>query len=124
MSFISLGTPLGVAATLNVVRNVSIGALMMPLLTWGTSNVSADKVADASSLLTSFRTISGSIGSAVFVAIMANVGAASVDKYGDGALMRGLNVAFAGMAVSAVVLFAIALFGTREGMLPMSQKQE
>jgi EmrB/QacA subfamily drug resistance transporter len=114
MSFISLGTPLGVAATLNVVRNVSIGALMMPLLTWGTSNVGADKVADASSLLTSFRTISGSIGSAVFVTIMTNVGAASVDKYGDGALMHGLNMAFAGMAISAVVLFAIALFGTRE----------
>jgi Na+/melibiose symporter-like transporter len=114
MSFISLGTPLGVAAALNVVRNVSIGALMMPLLTWGTSNVGADKVADASSLLTSFRTISGSIGSAVFVTIMTNVGAASVDKYGDGALMHGLNMAFAGMAISAVVLFAIALFGTRD----------
>jgi ABC-type phosphate/phosphonate transport system permease subunit len=45
---------------------------------------------------------------------MTNVGAASVDKYGDSALMHGLNMAFAGMAVSAVVLFAIALLGTRE----------
>jgi ABC-type phosphate/phosphonate transport system permease subunit len=45
---------------------------------------------------------------------MTNVGAASVDKYGDGALMHGLNMAFAGMAISAVVLFAIALFGTRD----------
>jgi EmrB/QacA subfamily drug resistance transporter len=63
MSVINMDTPLVVAAAWNVIRNVSIGALMMPLLTWGTGSVKDEKVADASSLLTSFRTISGSIGS-------------------------------------------------------------
>ena len=53
MFFLSLETPLWVAAVLNVIRNISIGCLMMPLLTWGTSNVDFRKVADASSLLTS-----------------------------------------------------------------------
>jgi EmrB/QacA subfamily drug resistance transporter len=114
MCFINMDTPLVVASLFNIVRNVSIGALMMPLLTWGTSSVEPKKVADASSLLTSFRTVAGSIGSAVFVGIMVSVGNNSTQKYGDSALMHGLNVAFAMMALSAVVLTAIAIFGTRE----------
>jgi MFS family permease len=114
MCFINMDTPLVVASLFNIVRNVSIGALMMPLLTWGTSSVESKKVADASSLLTSFRTVAGSIGSAVFVGIMVSVGNSSTQKYGDSALMHGLNVAFATMALSAVVLTAIAIFGTSE----------
>jgi EmrB/QacA subfamily drug resistance transporter len=113
MAFISMSTPLGVAAVWNVIRNVSIGALMMPLLTWGTGSVKIEKVADASSLLTSFRTISGSIGSAVFVGIMTVVGNASVDKLGDGALMHGLNMAFAAMSLSALLLVILAVISTR-----------
>jgi EmrB/QacA subfamily drug resistance transporter len=113
MFFLSLDTPLAVAAVWNVIRNVSIGSLMMPLLTWGTSTVKMDKVADASSLLTSFRTIAGSIGSAVFVGIMTTVGNKSAARYGDAALMHGLNVAFAAMAFSALLLFVLAVAGTR-----------
>jgi EmrB/QacA subfamily drug resistance transporter len=112
MALITLNTPLVVAAVFNVIRNVSIGSLMMPLLTWGTGCVKPEKVADASSLLTSFRTISGSIGSAVFVGIMTAVGSASAASYGDGALMHGLNMAFAAMGLSALVLAALAIRGT------------
>jgi MFS family permease len=107
MAFINMNTPLAVAAAWNVIRNVSIGALMMPLLTWGTGSVRGEKVADASSLLTSFRTISGSIGSAVFVGIMTLVGSSST-------LMHGLNMAFAAMALSALALAVLAIWGTRK----------
>jgi MFS family permease len=107
MSLINMDTPLAVAAAWNVIRNVSIGALMMPLLTWGTGSVREEKVADASSLLTSFRTISGSIGSAVFVGIMMLVGSSST-------LMHGLNMAFAAMALSALALAVLAIWGTRK----------
>jgi MFS family permease len=107
MSLINMDTPLAVAAAWNVIRNVSIGALMMPLLTWGTGSVREEKVADASSLLTSFRTISGSIGSAVFVGIMTLVGSSST-------LMHGLNMAFAAMALSALALAVLAIWGTRK----------
>jgi hypothetical protein len=112
MSLIHRNTPLAVAAVLNVLRNVSIGSLMMPLLTWGTSCIKPEKVADASSLLTSFRTISGSIGSAVFVGIMTVVGNASVVSFGDGALMHGLNAAFASMGLSSLILAVFAIWGT------------
>jgi EmrB/QacA subfamily drug resistance transporter len=113
MTFITLDTPLVIAAVWNVLRNVSIGALMMPLLTWGTMSVKMQKVADATSLLTSFRTIAGSIGSAVFVGIMTAVGNASQTTYGDGALMHGLNMAFAAMSLSAFLLVLLAVFATR-----------
>lgn len=114
MCFLTTGTPLWVAAVLNVIRNLAIGSLMMPLLTWGTSRVDSGKVADASSLLTSFRTISGSIGSAVFVGIMTAVSARSAEAYGDNALMHGMNVSFLWMAVGALVLLAISIFGVRK----------
>ena len=81
MYFLTMSTPLWTAAVLNVIRNVSIGSLMMPLLTWGTSSIQIKKVADASSLLTSFRTIAGSIGSAVFVGIMTAVSEGSAAAY-------------------------------------------
>lgn len=41
MFFLTSHTPLWVAAVCNVVRNLAIGSLMMPLLTWGTSTVPA-----------------------------------------------------------------------------------
>jgi EmrB/QacA subfamily drug resistance transporter len=113
MSFITLSTPLAVASALNVLRNVSIGGLMMPLLTWGTGNVAKNRVADASSLLTSFRTIAGSIGSAVFVGIMTFVADTSAERLGSNALMHGMNMAFAAMALSALILALFAIFGTK-----------
>ena len=114
MFFLTASTPLWTAAILNVIRNISIGSLMMPLLTWGTSSVSIRKVADASSLLTSFRTISGSIGSALFVGIMTAVSASSAAVYGDNALIHGMNVSFLWMAIGALILFLISLFCVRE----------
>ena len=112
MYFLTMNTPLWVAAALNVIRNISIGSLMMPLLTWGTSNVDPGRVADASSLLTSFRTIAGSIGSAVFVGIMNIVSENSEAVYGGSALMHGMNISFMWMTVGSLVLLAISIFGT------------
>ena len=114
MFFLSLETPLWIAAVLNVIRNISIGCLMMPLLTWGTSNVDFRKVADASSLLTSFRTIAGSVGSALFVGIMTAVSATSEAAYGDRALIHGMNVSFLCMAAGALVLLLISVFAVRK----------
>lgn len=114
MFFLTMTTPLWVTAVLNVIRNMSIGCLMMPLLTWGTSNVNPKKVADASALLTSFRTIAGSIGSAVFVGIMTAVSANSVASYGDNAQIHGLNAAFLGMTAGSLAMLLLAVFGAKK----------
>lgn len=114
MYFVTLSTPLIVAAVLNVIRNVSIGCLMMPLLTWGTSQVAKEKVADASTLLTALRTVAGSIGSAVFVAVMSAVSISSQASYGNAAAMHGVNVAFVSMSISTLCMVGIALFGIKK----------
>ena len=110
MYFVTLSTPLIIATAFNIIRNVSIGCLMMPLLTWGTSQVAKEKVADASTLLTSLRTVAGSIGSAVFVAIMSAVAVSSKSVYGDAASMHGVNIAFVSMSIATLIMLGIALF--------------
>lgn len=115
MYFITLSTPVYVAAGYNVVRCVAIGCLMMPLITWGTSYVEGALVADATALLTSLRTIAGAIGSAVFVGIMSLVEERSASVYGTAAGMHGLNVTFGCMAAGTVILLLIAGVGVRTG---------
>jgi MFS family permease len=107
MFFLTMSTPVWVAALLNVFRNVAIGCLMMPLLTWGTSYVHFTKVADASSLLTSLRTICGSIGAAVFVAVMTAAGAKTTP-------IRGVNTAFISMAAVTFIMLLIAVFTVKD----------
>ena len=113
MYFVTSSMPLFISAVLNVIRNVSIGCLMMPLLTWGTSQVDTLKTSDASSLLTSLRTVSGSIGAAVFVGIMSMVTASST-ALGENASMHGLNIAFLSMSAGTLILVLIAVIGIHE----------
>lgn len=110
MTTISMQTPLWAAALFNVVRCVSIGCLMMPIITWGQRKIDLTKTAHATALLTSLRTIAGAIGSAVFVGIMTYVADSSADTYGDSAQIHGLNVTFLAMALSSAVLLFIAVF--------------
>lgn len=114
MIFISMNTPLWVSSILNVLRNLSIGCLLMPLVTWGTSNVKKEFTADSTALLTSLRTIAGAIGTAVFVAIMNTVTKNSVKTYGSNAAIHGVNIAFLYMSIATVILLVIAVFSFRD----------
>lgn len=109
MFMIDRSTPLYAAAALNVLRCLSIGCMLMPLVTWSLSGIEESKMADASSLLTSFRTISGSIGSAVFVGIMTFTTAYSGNKYGDEAMMHGVNISYLCMAGVSVIILIFAM---------------
>ena len=80
----------------------------------GNEQHSDQKGSRRSSLLTSFRTIAGSIGSAVFVGIMTAVSEGSAAAYGEGALMHGMNIAFLCMAAGSVILLLISVFGVRK----------
>lgn len=110
MYFLTMHTPLWVGTVFNVIRCIAIGCLMMPLITWGTSFVGKNVVADATAMLTSLRTIAGAIGSAVFVGIMTLVASQSEAVYGENASMHGLNVAYISMAGATLILLMIAVF--------------
>lgn len=112
MIFINADMSVWIAAVINIVRNVSITCLMMPLVTWGASTVEKELTAHATALLTSLRTIAGAIGSAVFVAIMSMVTNNSLEKYGANASMHGVNMTFFAMTITGIILILLALLGT------------
>lgn len=116
MSFISLRTPLWLPSVLNVIRCTAIGCLMMPFVTWGTTGSGIDNklTAHASALMTSLRTVSGAIGSAVFVAIMSSAaGSSTGSPDGMEAELHGLNMAFLTMAAVILVLLLTGIFGVK-----------
>ncbi len=110
MCTLTLHSPIYLAAIFNVIRCVCNGLMLMPMVTWGTSRVSKDVLADASVMLSSFRTISGSIGQAVFIGIMTAVTAGSAVTYGENAGIHGMSVAFMGMTAVSVIIFLIGIF--------------
>lgn len=114
MTFINMQTSVWLASALNVVRCVAIGCLMMPIITWGTSSLGKKSTAHATALLTSLRTISGAIGTALFVAIMTAVADNSAAVYGGNAQIHGLNTAFSAMALFSFILLLIAIFSTKK----------
>lgn len=114
MVFITGSTSLFVIALLNIFRSVSIGCLMMPLVTWGMSGIDEKLTAHGTALLTSLRTIAGAIGSAVFVAIMTIATQRSASILGDQAPIHGLNVTFMWMSGAAVVLVFFSFYSGKQ----------
>lgn len=114
MFLISMETSVWIASFYNVVRCMAIGCLMMPLVTWGTSKLNYEAMAHATALLTSLRTISGAIGSAIFVGIMTTVTQNSMVTYGENASIHGLNMTFLAMAGGSIVLLLVAVFGVKK----------
>lgn len=71
--FVNESTPALYIAAVYIVRLISIGLIMMPIVTWGMMRLGPEKTAHGTALLTSLRTISGAFGSAIFVAVMTGV---------------------------------------------------
>lgn len=113
MILITMETSIWIASMFNVVRCIAIGCLMMPLVTWGVSNIKTEHTAHGTALLTSLRTISGAIGSAVFVGIMNVVADNSIDKYGENSMIHGLNITFAFMSIFTLILLLVSIFGVK-----------
>lgn len=110
MIFITMETSVWVAAGYNALRCIAIGCLMMPLVTWGISNIDPSLTAHGTALLTSLRTVSGAIGIAVFVGIMTTVGQKSIADYGNNAAIYGFNIAFLWMSVVSLILVLMGIF--------------
>ncbi len=109
MAFLTQDDSVWLAAAYNTVRNVAIGCTMMPFVTWGLSGATGPLTAHGTALVTSFRTIAGAVGSAVFVGIMSTVAASSAATLGDTADIHGLNVAFIAMSCVSAVLLVVAV---------------
>lgn len=113
MFYISMNTTVWIACISNIIRCIAIGCLMMPLVTWGITSTKNELTAHGTALLTSLRTISGAIGTAVFVGIMNFVASNSADRLGSNASLHGLNVTFLCMSITSLVLLLLGVFGVK-----------
>ncbi len=102
----TVDTPLLTICIFTVIRCVGISCIMMPMVTYSVTTLPKEDIPSASSLLTSLRTVAGSIGSAVFVAIATAASRGSLD-------MGGINVAYQIMAIISVGLVLLGIFGIK-----------
>lgn len=94
-----------------IARLISISCIMMPMVTWGMSTLDSEYTSHGTALLTSLRTISGAIGSAVFVVIMTYI--TNITSEAGKAVTAnafGIDAAFISVSVIAVLQFIIAFF--------------
>ena len=108
LCFLSDVTPVYLIILAFSLRQIGIGLLMMPTVTWGMSTLDSQYTSDGTALINSLRTIAGSIGSALFVSIMM---AGGTDP---NAMINGTNVAFGGIAILSLILLLIGIFGIKD----------
>lgn len=115
LTFLTEDTPLILIIVMFVIRQIAIGAIMMPVATWAMSTLEKRETADGTAILTSLRTIAGSIGSAVFVSLSSAVAATT-------SLVQGINAAFIGISVIAAVELVFAIFFVRnKSSIPLNK---
>lgn len=100
-------TPMYYLAAVNTVRTIAIGCLMMPLVTWGMSRLGSHLTADGTSILSALRTVAGSVGSAVFVAVMSVASGHSEN-------LHGMRIAFLGLAALAAAELLVSIICTKK----------
>lgn len=84
-----------------ILKNLSVGCLMMPLVTWGMSSLLPSHTAHGTAILTSLRTVAGAVGSALIVALMSMV--SRMELLASSVTMGGMRAAFIGLAVIAAM---------------------
>lgn len=102
--FIATESPLWLIAVINIMNNASIGFLLMPLVTWGMHGLSDSLTAHGSALLNSLRTVAGSIGTAIFVSVMASAVQNFAVADGAKAMQRGFFAACIQMTACTLLL--------------------
>lgn len=112
MSFLRVDTSLFYISSMLLVRLIPIGLLLMPITTWGLSTIQTDSIAHGTALITSLRTVAGSIGSAVFVSVMIIATESFKGEPSGMAEIQGINVAFLILSVLAFIEFVLSIFLT------------
>lgn len=109
LSFVGENTSIVYLILFYIVRLIAISCIMMPIVTWGMSTLDSKYMSHGTALLTSLRTISGAIGSAVFVAIMTF--GTNLSNSGQTAVTAntfGIDAAFICISILSVIQFIVA----------------
>ena len=108
MTIITESTSLLLVCVPYIMRNISLGVLMMPLTTWGLSALEQSQTAQGTAVLNSFKNTAAAIGSAVVIGVMNTV--TKLTASSPHADMYGFNGAFAFVSVFSLAMLIIAIF--------------
>jgi len=111
--FVTIDSSIWIVAGIHVFRCLALGGILMPLVTWGMSDIPKIKASDATALINSIRSIGGAIGSALFVSIMTAVANIVKGKKANPD-MFGFNFVFLTMTGLAVILLILGIFGCKK----------
>lgn len=106
-------TSLWVISILFAIRLIGVACIMMPVVTWAMQGSSDEEKASQTAVLTSLRTISGAFGVAIFTAILTFVTTQSGSH--QIASVQGIDVAFMGMAILALIQLHISIVAIKRG---------
>jgi len=111
--FITIDASIWIVAVAQVFRCFALGILLMPVVTWGMTDIPKTKASDATALLNSIRSIGGAIGSALFVSIMTGV-AKTLGKNKENPEMYGFNFVFLTMTGLSLIILLMGIFGCKK----------
>ena len=117
MFFVTLSTPIWLAAMLNVFRQGAVGCLLMTFVTWGTEGLQQSYVSHGTVLLTSLRTIAGSAGMSLSVGIMTFFAGKYKTLPSELSALKGVNITFLLLGatnIALVVLSILVFLGKKE----------
>ncbi|ORX45034.1 drug resistance transporter YcnB [Piromyces finnis] len=120
--FINVHQSVWIYSLINIARCISIGILLMPLVTWSMIDIPKTKTSDATALYNSLRAVSGAIGSACYISIMTKV-ANAVRHKKESPEMYGVNVVFLVMAALSFIVFLIGIFACQQTKSPSKAKK-
>ena len=108
MCFVQMSTPNMVVVLLNVLRQFSVGLLLMTFVAWGTDKLPGHQITDGTVLITSLRTIAGSLGMSITVGIMTQISDLT-RTFSEVFTIQGLEGAFVFLTLAALVLVFVAV---------------
>lgn len=106
-------TPLLLVAAFFILRQIGLGMLLMTMVTWGMSTLPSALVSDGTAVISSLRTIAGSLGAALFVSVMTAVASHEAAFHGaspEHSMILGLQIAFLGISGLSAVLLSLGLW--------------
>ncbi len=120
ISFVQPSTSVVYLTIMYVARLIAISCIMMPIVTWGMSTMDEKLTSHGTALLSSLRTIAGAVGSAVFVAVMTFATKVSSGSAVITANAFGIDAAFIGISMLAILQLVISIFFIRKQSMKFS----
>ncbi|WP_455539325.1 MDR family MFS transporter [Terrisporobacter sp.] len=114
-SFLRESTPIVLVTVAYSIRMIGIAFLLMTTTTWGLNSLESKDIASGSAIGSTLRQISGSIGSAVFMAIMSSIATKNMGHMSQiSANIEGMNISFLSSSVLILVGIVLAIIFVKD----------